>query len=111
MADPPLGVRRRPGTSGSWASDETLNASTCGYRKSHPVPGADAAMGYPDAGMTDLVKLLGGFLVGLFRSRAAGEAARAFLRQQLLVLKRSAPARLSLRTADRLIFVWLCRAG
>ena len=33
----------------------------------------------------------------------------AFLRQQLLVLKRSAPARLRLRKADRLIFVWLYR--
>jgi transposase InsO family protein len=32
-----------------------------------------------------------------------------FLRQQLLVLKRSAPARLRLRNADRLIFVWLYR--
>jgi hypothetical protein len=33
----------------------------------------------------------------------------AFLRQQLVVLKRSAPARLRLRTANRLIFVWLYR--
>jgi hypothetical protein len=33
----------------------------------------------------------------------------AFLRQQLLVLKRSAPPRLRLRTADRLLFVWLYR--
>ena len=31
------------------------------------------------------------------------------LRRQLVVLKRSAPARLRLRTADRLIFVWLYR--
>src|SRR5207237_2206562 len=54
-------------------------------------------------------KLLGGLLVGLFRSRAAREAEMAFLRQQLVVLKRSAPARLRLRTADRLIFVWLYR--
>ena len=61
------------------------------------------------AGMLDLFKLLGGWLVGLFRSHAAREAEMAFLRQQLLVLKRSAPARLRLRTADRLIFVWLYR--
>jgi hypothetical protein len=33
----------------------------------------------------------------------------AFLRQQLVVLQRSAPARLRLRGADRLIFVWLYR--
>ena len=71
--------------------------------------GADAAMGYLRAGMIDLLKLLGGFLVGLFRSQAAREAEMAFLRQQLLVLKRSAPARLRLRNADRLIFVWLYR--
>ena len=71
--------------------------------------GADAAMGYPRFGMIDLLKLLGGLLVGLFRSRAAREAEMAFLRQQLVVLQRSAPARLRLRTADRLIFVWLYR--
>jgi transposase InsO family protein len=66
-------------------------------------------MGYLRAGMLDLLKLLGGFLAGLFRSQAAREAEMAFLRQQLLVLKRSAPARLRLRTTDRLIFVWLYR--
>ena len=59
--------------------------------------------------MLDFLKLLGGALVGLFRSRAAREAEMAFLRQQLLVLKRSAPARLRLRNVDRLIFVWLYR--
>src|SRR5215470_12773154 len=61
------------------------------------------------AGMIDLLKLLGGLLVGLFRSHAAREAEMAFLRQQLVVLQRSAPARFRLRTADRLIFVWLYR--
>src|SRR5258708_5003116 len=66
-------------------------------------------MSYPCFGMIDLLKLLGGLLVGLFRSRAAREAEMAFLRQQLVVLQRSAPARLRLRTADRLIFVWLNR--
>src|SRR5215467_13485157 len=71
--------------------------------------GADAAMGYPRFAMLDLLKLLSGLLVGLFRSHAAREAETAFLRQQLVVLKRSAPARLRLRTADRLIFVWLYR--
>src|SRR5438552_6125105 len=61
------------------------------------------------AGMIDLLKLLGGLLVGVFRSHAAREAEMAFLRQQLVVLQRSVPARLRLRTADRLIFVWLYR--
>ena len=59
--------------------------------------------------MIDFLKLLGGLLVGLFRSHAAREAEMAFLRQQLIVLKRSAPARLRFRKVDRLIFVWLYR--
>src|ERR1700748_1813801 len=66
-------------------------------------------MGDPRFGMIDLLKLLGGLLFGGFRSHAPREAETAFLRQQVLVLKRSAPARLRLRTADRLIFVWLYR--
>ena len=71
--------------------------------------GADAAMGHPRFAMLDLLKLLSGLLVGLFRSHAAREAETAFLRQQLVVPKRSAPARLRLHPADRLIFVWLYR--
>ena len=39
-------------------------------------------MGYPRFGMLDLLKLLSGLLVGLFRSHAAREAETAFLRQQ-----------------------------
>jgi len=66
-------------------------------------------MGYPRFGMIDLLKLLGGLVLGLFRSRAAREAETAFLRHQLVVLRRSAPARLRLRAADRVIFVWLSR--
>src|SRR6516165_3672188 len=82
--------------------------ASCGYRKSH-LGWADAAMGYPHFGMIDLLKRLGGSLVGVFRSHAAREAEMAFLRQQLVVLQRSAPARLRLRAADRVIFVWLYR--
>jgi hypothetical protein len=63
----------------------------------------DAVMGYSRAEMIDLLNLLGGLLAGLCRSRASREAEMAFL------LKRSAPARPRLRTADRLIFVWLYR--
>jgi hypothetical protein len=40
------------------------------------------------AGMIDLLKLLVGLLVGVFRSHAAREAEMAFLRQQLVVLQR-----------------------
>ncbi len=60
-------------------------------------------------GMIDLFKLLGGWLVGLFRSHAGREAEIMFLRHQLLILRRSAPRRLRLRTGDRLIFLWLYR--
>ncbi len=66
-------------------------------------------MGWLYAKMIDLFKLLGRWLVGLFRSCAARDAEIMFLRQQLLVLKRSAPPRLRLRTADRVVFVWLYR--
>jgi len=41
--------------------------------------------------------------------RVSRDAEILFLRQQLLVLRRSAPARLRLRNSDRLIFVWLYR--
>jgi hypothetical protein len=47
--------------------------------------------------------------VGLFRSPASREVEMVFLRQQLIVLKRSAPVRVRLRKVDRLIFVWLYR--
>ena len=87
-----------------------LSSSTLPVATEHRIrAGADAAMGYPRFGMLDLLKLLSGLLVGLFRSHAAREAETAFLRQQIVVLKRSGPARLRLRTADRLIFVWLYR--
>ena len=81
---------------------------SCPYQKSRP-GWRRWSDGLPSAGMLDLLKLLGGFAVGLFRLPAAREAELAFLRQQLLVLRRSAPARLRLRIADRLIFVWLYR--
>jgi hypothetical protein len=55
------------------------------------------------------LQLLGGFLVGLLRSRVAREAEIVFLLQQLLLATRFAPTRPRLRTADRLVFVWLYR--
>src|SRR5215471_13920804 len=128
--NPPLSARTRPvcgsmttsapEISGTWqrvkVAVDALPAAASALCDNTPVAtenriraGADAAMGYPRFGMFDLLKLLGGLLVGLFRSHAAREAETAFLRQQLVVLKRLAPARLRLRTADRLIFVWLYR--
>src|SRR5271155_1189177 len=80
----------------------------CPYRKSGP-GWCTCGDGLLSTRMIDLLKLLGGLLVGLFRSRAARQAEIMFLRQQLLVLKRSAPARVRLRNRDRLIFVWLYR--
>ena len=66
-------------------------------------------MVYPRARMIGLLKLLVGLFVGLFSSHIAREAEMAFLHQQALVLKGSAPTRLKLSIADRLILVWLYR--
>jgi transposase InsO family protein len=59
--------------------------------------------------MIDVLKHLGAVLASLCRSHAGREAEILFLRQQLLVLKRSAPGRIRLRSTDRLIFVCLYR--
>jgi hypothetical protein len=48
-------------------------------------------------------------LIGLFRSRATLEAENLVLRQQILVLRRTAPKRLSFNALDRLILVVLYR--
>ena len=105
MACPTMGVTSGGYQWGIWpeaAEFGQFPASPCGVPTENLIRGgADPAMGYLRVGMLDLLKLLGGFLAGLFRSQAAREAEMAFLRQQLLVLKRSAPARLRLRTTDR----------
>lgn len=59
--------------------------------------------------MINLLKLAGAILASFWRSRVRREAEILFLRQQLLVLRRSAPGRIKLRRTDRLIFVWLYR--
>src|ERR1700680_3271445 len=59
--------------------------------------------------MFDVLSFLGQLLAPMRRSRVSRDAEIVFLRQQLLVLRRSAPARLRLRNTDRLIFVWLYR--
>jgi hypothetical protein len=46
---------------------------------------------------------------GLFRSRASLEAENLALRQQIIVLQRTAPKRLCVNTIDRVIFVGLYR--
>ena len=59
--------------------------------------------------MLNVLSVLGQLLVPMRMSRVSRDAENLFLRQQLLVLRRSAPARLRLRNTDRLIFVCLYR--
>jgi hypothetical protein len=59
--------------------------------------------------MIDLLGLLCGALVGLFRSNARREAEILVLRHQINVLRRKAPKRPALNNIDRLLFVWLSR--
>ena len=59
--------------------------------------------------MRDLFRLIGWAIVDLFRSRAALEAEIWTLRQQINVLRRAAPKRLSFSVFDRLIFAGLYR--
>ena len=59
--------------------------------------------------MRDLCRLIGWTIVDLLRSRATLEAEIWTLRQQIIVLRRAAPKKLSFCTIDRLIFVGLYR--
>ncbi len=59
--------------------------------------------------MSDFVRLIFGLVVDLVRSRAALEAEIIVLRQQIIVLRRGKPIRLSFIAADRLVLAWICR--
>src|SRR5664279_5028791 len=59
--------------------------------------------------MRDLFRLIGWTVVDLIRSRAALEAEIWTLRQQINVLRRTAPKKLSFSAIDRLVFVGLYR--
>ena len=59
--------------------------------------------------MWDAWRLLWSLLIGFFRSRASLEAENLVLRQQIIVLRRTAPKRLSFNGFDRLILVGLHR--
>ena len=59
--------------------------------------------------MFDILRLLGALLWSRRKSPADREAEILFLRQQLIILRRSAPKRIRLRWTDRLIFVCLYR--
>ena len=58
--------------------------------------------------MLDLIRLIFGLVVDLFRSRAALEAEVLVLRQQINVLRRGKPTRLTFMAADRLVLGWIC---
>jgi hypothetical protein len=59
--------------------------------------------------MKDLCRLIWSGFVGLLRSRSALAAENLVLRQQINVLRRTAPRRLSFNCLDRFIFVVLYR--
>ena len=59
--------------------------------------------------MLDLCRLIAGIVTDLLRSRAALEAELLVLRQQINVLRRTAPKGLFFGTIDRLILVAACR--
>ncbi|MGO8918499.1 MAG: hypothetical protein ACLQJR_21575, partial [Stellaceae bacterium] len=92
----------------SCASVESQYLVGCPYREFHPewLAAADRVI---CCGMIDSLKLLAGFVVSLFRSKAGLEAEIVILRHQLNVLRRRMPSRARLTLIDRLIFVWLYR--
>lgn len=59
--------------------------------------------------MSKVLTFFSALLASMRGSRVSRDAEILFLRQQLLVLRRSALARLRLKNTDRLIFVWLYR--
>src|ERR1700730_15818184 len=61
--------------------------------------------------MRDLVRLIVWMVVDLFRSWAALEAEILTLRQQINVLRRTAPKKQTFSSIDRLTFVCLYRLG
>jgi hypothetical protein len=59
--------------------------------------------------MLGILRALGWIIGSRFRSRERLEAENLTLRHQVIVLRRSAPRRLQLRSSDRFLFVWLYR--
>jgi hypothetical protein len=59
--------------------------------------------------MWDLLRLIVGMITDLFRSRAALEAELLVLRQQINVLRRTAPKKLPFGPIDKLIFAGACQ--
>ena len=59
--------------------------------------------------MVEMLRTLLGTLLLLFQPRSRLQVEILALRQQLIVLRRTAPKRVPLRAADRLLFVLLYR--
>jgi hypothetical protein len=59
--------------------------------------------------MWDLFRLIFGLIIDLFWSRAALEAEVLVLKQQIIVLRRGKPGRLSFLTVDKIILGWAYR--
>jgi hypothetical protein len=59
--------------------------------------------------MLDVLRLLGALLWSRCNSPAYRDAENLFLRQQLIIPRRSAPKRIRVRWTDRLLFVYLYR--
>ena len=58
--------------------------------------------------MCDLCRQIFGLVVDLFRSRAALEAEVLVLKQQIIVLRRGKPNRMSFRAVDRFVLGCAC---
>ena len=61
--------------------------------------------------MRDVVRLIVWAIVDLFRSRTVIEAEILTLRQQIIVLRRTAPKKQTFGAIDRLVFVGLYRSS
>ena len=59
-------------------------------------------------GMLALCRMIFWIVVDLFRPRAALEAEIVVLRQQIIVLRRGRPSRLSFLTVDKVVLGWVC---
>ena len=60
-------------------------------------------------GMLDLCRIIFWIVVDLLRPRAALEAEILLLRQQIIVLRRGRPSRLSFLTVDKVVLGWVCQ--
>jgi hypothetical protein len=113
------GAPRRPRSTNTNPGNSHLarpsnNRANRGLRHLPKIPSANMLVsGVPSmAGsrpMAGIVKTLLGMLLASLKPRASLCLENLALRHQLAVLRRTAPRRVRLRIADRLLFVWLYR--